>query len=119
MSTNQFCHLSVLVSQVADYLVDPTFASPKIRPNKEIADIQATIQGINIGLMTALPAPKLMNDFSHLLLDDGNLEQTRQVMASFQSMLAALSEKIEARNKERDKPCNSFNPKYITSSISI
>merc|ERR1711871_527658 len=37
---------------VADYLVDPTFASPKIRPNKEIADIQATIQGINIGLMT-------------------------------------------------------------------
>ena len=29
------------VGNVADYLVDPTFASPKIRPGSELADVQA------------------------------------------------------------------------------
>ena len=38
---------------VADYLVNPTFASPKIRKGRNVADIQATFQGLNIGLMTA------------------------------------------------------------------
>ena len=38
---------------VADYLVNPTFASPKIRKGRNVADVQATFQGLNIGLMTA------------------------------------------------------------------
>ena len=51
---------------VADYLINPTYASPKIRKGRNIADVQATFQGLNIGLMTAMKAPRLLSDFTHL-----------------------------------------------------
>lgn len=104
---------------VADYLLDPSFASAKIRPNRNIADIQATFQGLNIGLMTAQPAVRLLSDFKHLLLNDIHLPETTKVFDSFQRDLAALSAKINERNKNRSMPCNSLNPELMVSSISI
>jgi hypothetical protein len=34
---------------VADYLTNPTFSSPKIRKGRNIADVLATFLGLNIG----------------------------------------------------------------------
>lgn len=104
---------------VADYLVNPSFASAKIRPGRNVADVQSTFQGLNIGLMTAMLAPKLVNDFTHLLLRDEHLGATIQVFQKFSADLQALSGTIDERNAQRPMPCNAFNPRIMTSSISI
>jgi hypothetical protein len=41
------------VGNVADYIGNPTFATAKIRKDKEVADVQATFQGLLIALMTS------------------------------------------------------------------
>jgi hypothetical protein len=46
--------------------------------------VQSSFQGLNIALTTAVPMPKLMNNFSHLLHNDDKLNQTRAVFARFQ-----------------------------------
>ena len=104
---------------VADYLVNPTFSSPKIRKGRNMADVQATFQGLNIGLMTAIKAPKLMSDFKHLCLEDEKKMDCHNILDEFQKELKSLSGKIDQWNKERKMPCNAFNPKIMTSSVSI
>jgi len=107
------------VGNVADYLVDPTFASPKIRTGSELADIQAAFQGLNIGLMTAMVRPKLINNWFHILLPDEHLPQTSAILETFQNELKALSDKIDRLNEQREMPCNALNPRLMLSSVSI
>merc|ERR1712232_692211 len=96
------------VGNVADYLVNPSFASAKIRKGREVADVQASFQGLNIGLMTGNLMPKLINNFTHLLLQDEHLEETTKVFNEFQADLRKLVLKIDERNKERRFPCNAM-----------
>jgi hypothetical protein len=135
------------VGNVADYFMDITFLSAKIRPNKEVADVQASFQGLNIALMTAMKTPKLMNDFSHLLLLDDHLEETKNAFQTFQKELSELADLIEAENANsvehvcvasdgdatnkkcggggggdgntRAWPCASYNPRKMLSSVSV
>jgi len=99
--------------------VDPTFASPKIRAGSELADVQAAFQGLNIGLMTAMVRPKLINNFYHVLLADEHLPKTAAILETFQNDLKKLSKKIDRLNEQRDMPCNALNPKLMLSSVSI
>jgi len=131
------------VGNIADYFTDPTFLAAKIRPNKEIADVQAAFQGVNIALMTSMKTPKLLNDFTHVLLDDEHSNATRAALATFQDELAKLAKIVDERNakasmtvmttseevcadavcedRERARiwPCNSYNPGKILSSVSV
>ena len=125
------------VGNVADYFMDISYLSAKIRPNKEIADVQAAFQGLNIALMTAMKTPRLMNDFSHLLLEDDHLEATKAAFESFQRDLKELADLIESDNNAASShqrvcsedqgtctttrmwPCNSYNPSKMLSSVSV
>jgi hypothetical protein len=107
------------VGNVADYLIDPRYASPKIRPHREVADVQAAFQGLAIGLMTANLQPKLINNFTHLVLPGEKSKQATALFEDFQTDLRKLAAAIDKRNKVRRFPCNSFNPKYMVSSVSI
>ena len=134
------------VGNVADYFMDISYLSAKIRPNKETADVQAAFQGLNIALMTAMKTPKLMNDFSHLLLKDEHFTKTQAAFESFQRDLKELADLIESENNavsservcsdEDDQegddattckamtssriwPCNSYNPRKMLSSVSV
>eukprot|EP00928_Gymnodinium_smaydae_P020363 TRINITY_DN17870_c0_g2_i1.p1 TRINITY_DN17870_c0_g2~~TRINITY_DN17870_c0_g2_i1.p1 ORF type:complete len:1433 (-),score=358.29 TRINITY_DN17870_c0_g2_i1:61-4269(-) len=107
------------VGNVADYLTDPSFVSTKIRPNQEVADIQAAFQGLAIGLMTANLQPRLLNNFEHLILEDEHVQETRSLFRAFQSDLEELALKIEERNEHRRFKCNSLNPRTMVSSVSI
>ena len=49
-----------------------------------MSDMQASFQGLNIALTTAVPMPKLLGDFTHLLHRDDNLPRTLAVFARFQ-----------------------------------
>jgi len=107
------------VGNVADYLMDPRFASPKIRPGKEIADVQAAFQGLNIGLMTGNLQPRLLNNFTHLVLTDEHVEATTALFDRLQEDLQDLAATIDRRNERRRFPCNAMNPRTMVSSVSI
>ena len=49
-----------------------------------MSDMQASFQGLNIALTTAVPMPKLLGDFTHLLHGDDKLSHTLAVFARFQ-----------------------------------
>jgi hypothetical protein len=104
---------------VADYLINPSYSSPKIRKGRNMADVQATFQGLNIGLMTAMKAPRLLSDFTHLCLEGEKNEECKLIFQNFQTNLLKLSKEIDERNDEREMPSNAFNPKTMTSSVSI
>ena len=122
--------------------------APQIRPGREMADRQATMQALNIGMLTALKAPKLIGDYSHLMRADGepscvhgscpvgsqcfqsrnplwygaaeHREATIRIMREFQRKLRQLSKDAAKRNVARqDFACNSFNPAIMLSSVSI
>ena len=93
--------------------------STKIRPGREVADIQASFQALNVALMTAKKVPMLMSDFSHLVLNDKHQEQTRAIFGLFRQELGDLANEIDAANVHRARPCNAFNPRTMTSSVSI
>ena len=38
---------------------------------REVADIEASHYGLLVAILTGLKAPKLMNSFEHILLQDG------------------------------------------------
>ena len=107
------------VGNIADYFADPTFVSGKLRAGKEVADVQASFQGVNIALATANKQPKLINDFKHLLLNDTHLADTSEIFDTFQAKLVQLAAAIDSKNEARRFPCNSFNPRTMVSSVSI
>lgn len=84
-----------------------------------VSDVQSSFQSVNIALMTASKAPMLMGNYEHLLLDDGHRDVTVGLMRTFQADLAALSDRIQESNTKRRFPTNAFNPRLMTSSVSI
>ncbi len=96
-------------------VLDPTFMSTKIRPGTEVADVQASVQALGIIGLTGLRMPKLLNDFSHVCLDDPG----REAFATFQTQLHALAAQIDRDNQRRRWPCNTFNPRFLETGVSI
>ena len=107
--------LHAAVGAMLEYAIDPTFVSTKIRPGREMADVQASMQCLAVVGLTGLQMPKLLNDFSHVCLDGGAVE----AFAKFQENLVLLADKIEEANKTRKFPCNTFNPRYLETGVSV
>ena len=107
------------VGNVAEYLNDARVASGKIRPGKDIGDVQASFQAILICLLTGRKQPKLIGDWAHILLKDDKYEKTSKLFSSFNTDLSALSDKILSLNKKRLYPSEVFDPKQLLSSVSI
>ena len=107
------------MGNVAEYLQNPSFASARIRPLKNSADIESSFYSLMIAVLTGLKAPKLMNDFTHLLLEDEHLNATTKVFTKFQESLSQLSNVIDERNKNRKYKYYGFHPKRLLSSVSI
>jgi hypothetical protein len=107
-----------IVGDVEPYLLDPSFMSSKIRPNIMQADVETSAYSILIAKSTITNPPKLMNDFTHLLLNDEHYESNRGTYYEFQRDLENLASTIEERNMHRRWKFNGFNPKYMASSVS-
>ena len=73
-----------VVGNVAEYLMHPDFASIRIRPGSEVADVEASHYGLLVAILTGLKTPKLVNDFSHLLLQDKHIIATSKIFDDFQ-----------------------------------
>lgn len=98
-----------------EYAVDPTFVSTKIRPGREMADVQASMQCLGVVGLTGLQMPGLLNDFSHVCLDERGVG----AFARFQTALVALADRIDEANRSRRWPCNSFNPRFLETGVSV
>ncbi len=109
------------VGNVAEYLMAPEFASGRIRPGREISDVEASMYALLSAVMTGARAPKLMQPegFTHILLQDEHHNATREVFLSFQRNLTALSREIDAMNEKRHWPFYGFQPSRMLSSVSI
>ncbi len=74
-------------------------------------------------LLVVMKVPMLMDDWTHIHIhSELSADQTKQltaVLAEFQTDLKTLSADIDERNKTRRKPFESFNPKFLESSISV
>ncbi|GAB5370760.1 hypothetical protein AAMO2058_001520700 [Amorphochlora amoebiformis] len=107
------------VGNVAEYLKNPSFMSAKIRVGETFADAQASIQAMNIAMLTGFKAPKLMGDYTHMLKGLEKEEEAKKVFNDFQQDLKVLSDETNERNAKRDFPCNAFNPERVLTSVSI
>lgn len=107
------------VGNVAEYLMDARFSTAKLRSGREVADVQASYQAMGIALLTGWKVPALLDDFSHLTLDDGHREEVLQLMETFQRSLEHLADEVEARNAKRRFPTNGINPRRMHASVSI
>lgn len=82
-----------------------------------MSDIQATVQVLNLTALTALEQPPLIGDYTHLFLEQDK-ERVIATFAGYQQALIKLSHDIDARNKRRDQPFQTFNPTMLDTSVS-
>eukprot|EP00286_Rhodomonas_abbreviata_P001119 CAMPEP_0181288858 /NCGR_PEP_ID=MMETSP1101-20121128/566_1 /TAXON_ID=46948 /ORGANISM="Rhodomonas abbreviata, Strain Caron Lab Isolate" /LENGTH=1147 /DNA_ID=CAMNT_0023393027 /DNA_START=146 /DNA_END=3589 /DNA_ORIENTATION=+ len=108
-----------VVGNLAEYLISPDFTSCRLRPGTEISDVEASHYGLLVAILTGMKAPKLMNNFEHLLLDDAHRPKTAKVFAEFQNDLAELCKVIDERNAKRKWVFHGFHPARLLSSVSI
>ena len=121
MITNYIIYVTAIhniVGNVAFYLQDPAFMASKIRPNVTVADVETSANEILIAKSTSTNNPKLMSDFTHLLLRDSHHENTVRIFNEFQKNLEILEEVINKRNENRKWKFNGFNPNFIPVSVS-
>lgn len=121
MITNYIIYVTAIHKIVGDvnvYLQDPSFMASKIRPNVTVADVETSAYQILIAKSTTTNTPRLMNDFTHLLLDDSHHDSTIEIFRDFQKDLKILEGVINKRNENRKWKFNGFNPKFMASSVS-
>lgn len=112
------------VGTVHEYVLDPTFMGTKIRPGREMADVQASMQYLLIMALTGLDMPGLME-----IGDAGGVYgadwRGRKAFADLNANLQALSVRIDEANQrrradpDRPWPCETFNPKNLETGVSI
>ena len=116
-----------VVGNVAEYLMHPQFASPRIKPNAEISGVEASHYGLLVAILTGLKAPKLLNNFDHLLLQDEHFNATRAVFEDLRAELTEFSIEVKNRNKLRQQKGKNngyyqfwgFDPERLLCSVSI
>lgn len=112
------------VGTVHEYVLDPTFMGTKIRPGKEMADVQASMQYLLIMALTGLGMPRLMDIGDASGVFDADY-RGRTAFMNFFNALKALSLEIDEANARRLKdperpwPCDTFNPKNLETGVSI
>ena len=94
------------------YLLNPSFMGGRVRSDSEIADIQTTILMLTLNGLTGLYQPKLLDDYTHLFLEEYREEASR-IFENFQAALHQLGRDIDARNEKRDLPFRTFHPALL------
>lgn len=103
------------VGSVQEYVIDPRFMGTKIRPGREMSDVQASMQCLGIIGLTSLEMPKLLDDYGHVCLD----AKGRACFDRFRKELVSLAECIDVANLNRRWPCNTFNPRFLEVAVAI
>jgi hypothetical protein len=107
------------VGQISDYMLDPRFIGAKLQEGKQIQNIQTYSQILVLAVVTGLRMPGLLEDWSHLIEYDQYHSENLDNYRYFKSQLRDLSRDIDRRNKIRNYPFESYNPRYMECSTSV
>ena len=100
---------------IAEYISDPKFMTSAWVEGELSARPSSSIKLSLIMSVTSFKQPMITEDFSHILLDDA----ARDIAHKFTASLYELGTRIDARNRVRPQPFESFNPKYMQMAVSI
>ena len=112
------------VGTVNEYVIDPTFMGTKIRPGREMSDVQASMQYLLVMALTGLGMPRLMDVGDAAGVFDAD-HVGRGAFQRFHEALEKLSAQNDAANERRMShpsrkwPCETFNPKHLETGVSI
>ena len=107
------------VGSAQEYLKYPDVGGSKIRANQSYNEIQNYVQALTVGVLTGIPMPDLINDWTFVLLQDEHLQQTRNIMCTFQAELLKMSVGVNERNEKRRMKMKFIDPKLMDISIGI
>ncbi|CAK4086271.1 unnamed protein product [Aphanomyces euteiches] len=103
------------IGGVGEYIMDPEFC-PSAWLEGEIGSRPGpAVRTAIILSATNLTMPSILEDFSHIMLDD----KAKQLCHRFSNDMMALADIIQARNRERDHPFTSFDPATVELSVSF
>jgi hypothetical protein len=105
------------VGNVVPYLLNPEFLTCKVRAGSQMADVQSTVQVLNLAALTQLGQPAMIGDYSHLFLEQ-HKDRAVAAFERYQQALIKLSHEIEARNQHREQRFETFNPIFLKTSVS-
>ncbi|KAF0719665.1 Aste57867_879 [Aphanomyces stellatus] len=103
------------VGSIADYVRDPAFTPPAWIEGQLAAPPGYVIRAAIIMAATSFSQPSILEDFSHVMLDD----DAKSLCHEFTDDLKRLSKKIDRRNRNRAQAFQSFNPKFMDISVGI
>ena len=86
------------VGRVTAYVSNPTWATARMRPGYNIADVHAHFQLLSIAMVTGFKQPRLMEDFSHVFLRDARWQEASDIWGRFQQRLEDLATATDAAN---------------------
>eukprot|EP01084_Bolivina_argentea_P227884 384963_1 len=110
------------VGYVSDIILHPKSIGCRIRSHHTECSVEEYIQLLSLTALTAAEAPKLINDWSHLIKKEiykEHYEEIKNVHNEWQKKLLVLSNKINDRNKQRNYPIHSMDPRKMDCSVSI
>ncbi|OQS07119.1 hypothetical protein THRCLA_00866, partial [Thraustotheca clavata] len=103
------------VGSIAEYVSDPAFC-PSAWVKGELAGRPPTcVRAALIMAAAGLPQPSILEDFSHVMLDD----DAKSICQDFTAALVKHQNVVDERNAKRVQPFQSFNPKMMEIAVSI
>ena len=103
------------VGTLGEYITDPTFAPFSwVEGELSATPFNALMMPL-VYIGANLDQPRIMEDFSHVMLDD----KAKAVCHAFTADLQKFVDTVEGRNTKRVRPYSCFNPKYVEMAASI
>ncbi|KDO35719.1 hypothetical protein SPRG_18867 [Saprolegnia parasitica CBS 223.65] len=100
---------------IAEYVSDPAFCPVSWVEGELSGRPGNAVRAALIMSGTGFPQPNILEDFSHVLLDDA----AKAVAHRFTASLQAFVQVVEARNAQRILPYQAFNPLVMDMAIGI
>mmetsp|Transcript_29840 Transcript_29840/g.75157 ORF Transcript_29840/g.75157 Transcript_29840/m.75157 type:complete len:1398 (+) Transcript_29840:84-4277(+) len=107
------------VGQVGDVAVDPEVAAFSWREGERSARPMQALITSTIAAATAVPQPKLDEDFSHVFEGMHREGQARALWAKFREELRGVSQTVRERNAQRTVPYYRADPSIVECSVAI
>lgn len=104
---------------IGDNVADLGLGAPNVRVGRSVEEMlpskNTMYQAYMLGALTNVRMPKIVEDFSHLMLDSA----AAGLVGEFRDRLSDLSLRVADRNGSRYQPMTTFDPQYLEISVSI
>jgi len=107
------------VGQAGDFAIDPEVAAFSWREGERSSRPMQALITSTVAAATAVPKPKLDEDFSHVFEGMHREGQARALWAKFRDELHAVSQTVRERNARRTVPYYRADPSIVECSVAV